>query len=62
MGKQRFRRQVSLFTFKDERITIGYVASNGGSIKNARAKGCFGYNDPYTHHTKKYWKKHGRRV
>jgi hypothetical protein len=30
-------------------------------VKNAGAKGCFGFNDPYARHTREYWKKHGRR-
>jgi hypothetical protein len=42
MAKQRFRRQVGGLTPKGDRITIGHVSSNGGAVKNARAKGCFG--------------------
>lgn len=41
MAKQRFRRQVGGLTSKGERITIGHVSSNGGAVKNARAKGWF---------------------
>jgi hypothetical protein len=42
MAKERFRRQVVGLTPKGERITIGHVSSNGVSVTNARAKGCFG--------------------
>jgi hypothetical protein len=45
MAKQRFRRQVGGLTSKGERITIGHESSNGGAVKNARAKGCFGNPD-----------------
>jgi hypothetical protein len=58
MGKDRFRRQVGGQTPKGARITIGHVSSNGGAVTNARAKGCFGFSDPYAPHTEKYWKKH----
>jgi hypothetical protein len=42
MGKKHFRRQVGGNTPNGDRITIGHVSSNGGAVKNARAKGCFG--------------------
>jgi hypothetical protein len=60
MGKDRYRRQVGGNTTKGDRITIGHVSSNGDSVANARAKGCFGFNDPYGRHTREYWKKHRR--
>lgn len=44
MGKDRFRRQVGGNTTNGDRITIGRVSSNGNSVANARAKGCFGYS------------------
>jgi len=44
MAKNRFRRQVGGTTTKEDRITIGRVSSNGDSLTNARAKGCFGYS------------------
>jgi hypothetical protein len=44
MAKNRFRRQVGGKTTKEDRITIGRVSSNGDSLANARAKGCFGYS------------------
>jgi hypothetical protein len=42
MGKKHLRRQVGGLTADGRRITIGHVSSNGGAVKNARAKGCFG--------------------
>ena len=47
MGRDRFRRQVGGNTPKGDRITIGRVSSNGNAVTNARAKGCFGFSDPY---------------
>jgi hypothetical protein len=42
MGKDRYRRQVSGKTTRDDSISIPKVSANGNSVVNARAKGCFG--------------------
>ena len=41
-AKYKKRRQVGGETTKGDRITVGGVSRNGGALKNAKAKGCFG--------------------
>jgi hypothetical protein len=60
MAKNSIRRQIGNVTPKGDRITIGHVSGNGGAERNAKAKGCFGFNDPYARHSKTYWERHKR--
>jgi hypothetical protein len=41
MGKNRYRRQVSMSIRGGGETTISRVSANGGVDTNARAKGCF---------------------